>query len=375
MKEYQNIIIGAGMYGLYAAAALSKKGRKVLVIDCDEAPFLRGSFVNQARLHNGYHYPRSYSTAAKSAKYYERYYSDFKDCINGQFTQIYAVAKNYSWANAQQFRTFCKNLNLRCDLIDTDKYFNSISVEEAWITEEATFDAALVNQKLFEETKNNNVEFIFNSFLDEIEQKGKVYNLKLSTGETVSAPFVLNATYAGTNQIHELMHLEPLNIKYELCEIVCCNVTDNIKDIGLTLMDGPFFSLMPFGKTGMHSLTTVSRTPHITSYNTLPTFDCQKNCDCTPQRIKNCTTCPHRPESAFTEMNQTAKKYLSSDISAEYLRSYYTLKPILKVSEIDDSRPTLVQQYSEDPYFYSVFSGKINTMYDLDDILKVGAEI
>ena len=34
-------------------------------------------------------------------------------------------------------------------------------------------------------------------------------------------------------------------------------------------MDGPFFSLMPFGLTGYHSITTVSRTPHFTSYDEL----------------------------------------------------------------------------------------------------------
>ena len=38
-------------------------------------------------------------------------------------------------------------------------------------------------------------------------------------------------------------------------------------------------------------------------------------------------------------------------------------------SEIDDSRPTVIKQYSEKPYFYTVLSGKINTIYDLEEIL------
>ena len=49
--------------------------------------------------------------------------------------------------------------------------------------------------------------------------------------------------------------------------------------------------------------------------------------------------------------------------------SLYTIKPILVASEIDDSRPTIIKQYSQSPDFYTVFSGKINTMYDLDEIL------
>jgi len=45
------------------------------------------------------------------------------------------------------------------------------------------------------------------------------------------------------------------------------------------------------------------------------------------------------------------------------------MKPILKLSEIDDSRPTLVKQFSQNPTFVSVLSGKINTVYDLKEVL------
>ena len=45
------------------------------------------------------------------------------------------------------------------------------------------------------------------------------------------------------------------------------------------------------------------------------------------------------------------------------------MKPILKTTEVDDSRPTVIKTYSDTPTFVSVLSGKINTVYDLDDIL------
>jgi hypothetical protein len=45
------------------------------------------------------------------------------------------------------------------------------------------------------------------------------------------------------------------------------------------------------------------------------------------------------------------------------------MKPILLSSEIDDSRPTVIREYSREPYFVSVLSGKINTVYDLDEVL------
>lgn len=140
-------------------------------------------------------------------------------------------------------------------------------------------------------------------------------------------------------------------------------------------MDGPFFSVMPFGRTGLHSITTVSRTPHMTCYDPLPAFPCQKfNTNCIPEQTDNCNRCKTRPKTAFPEMIQIARKYLREGLDISYVKSLFTLKPILKTSEIDDSRPTIIRQYSCRPDFYTVFSGKINTMYDLDEILKKDPE-
>lgn len=68
-------------------------------------------------------------------------------------------------------------------------------------------------------------------------------------------------------------------------------------------------------------------------------------------------------------MSSLARKYLNSDLEFEYSGSLFSMKPILKVSEIDDSRPTVIKQFSEKPTFISVLSGKINTVYDLDEVL------
>ena len=64
---FDNIVIGAGLYGLYAALFFAKRGNRVLVLERDPAPFMRATYINQARIHQGYHYPRSLSTAMKSA--------------------------------------------------------------------------------------------------------------------------------------------------------------------------------------------------------------------------------------------------------------------------------------------------------------------
>ena len=68
-------------------------------------------------------------------------------------------------------------------------------------------------------------------------------------------------------------------------------------------------------------------------------------------------------------MSNLAKKYLKDEYGFKYEKSLFSMKPILKASEIDDSRPTVIKEFSTNPTFISVLSGKINTVYDLDEIL------
>ena len=136
-------------------------------------------------------------------------------------------------------------------------------------------------------------------------------------------------------------------------------------------MDGPFFSIMPFGKTGLHSLTSVTFTPHTTSYDDVPTFECQKESKgfCSGFHLGNCNECQTKPKTAFPYMSNLAKKYMLDDYKFEYRQSLFSMKPILMSSEVDDSRPTIIKKYSDNPTFISVLSGKINTVYDLDEVL------
>ena len=92
MATYDKIIIGAGLYGSYAALFCGKRGENVLVLECDPTPFRRATYINQARVHQGYHYPRSISTALKSAGYFDKFVKDYGFCINQEFEKVYATS-------------------------------------------------------------------------------------------------------------------------------------------------------------------------------------------------------------------------------------------------------------------------------------------
>lgn len=375
--RYDRVIIGGGLYGLYSAYYCAKKGENVIVLEHDSEPFKRATYINQARVHMGYHYPRSFSTATKSAGYFRRFNENFGFCVLDSFDQVYATSSDFSWTNAKQFKEFCRAAEIKCDEVPVEKYFNRGMCDGAFLTEEYTYDAHILRDWFLEKLSHyKNAEICYNSRIVSIENQGDYYRVILQDDKVLESSFVLNATYASCNQILKKCRdssLETFGIKYELCEIILCNVNEKLKDTGITVMDGPFFSIMPFGKTGNHSLTSVTFTPHMTSYDTVPTFECQIKSEgfCTIEQLGNCNDCPAKPETAWSYMSNLARKYLKSEYGFQYKESLFSMKPILKASEIDDSRPTVIKIHSEKPYFVSVLSGKINTVYDLDNILDI----
>ena len=375
IKQYDKIIIGAGLYGLYSALFCCRKGEKILVLECDPTPFRRATYINQARVHQGYHYPRSISTAMKSAGYFERFNKDYAFCVNKEFDQIYATSSEYSWTNGSQFKDFCRAANIPCEELHPERFFKKGMCDGAFLTREYTYDAMILKDYFLEKLSefSDRLEIRYQTRIRSVEKTSDAYIIS-TDNEKYKSSFVLNATYAGTNQILDMIGFEKFGIKYELCEIILCDVNDKLKEIGFTVMDGPFFSIMPFGKTGLHSLTSVTFTPHTTSYDGVPTFACQSKSNgyCSPFHLGNCNDCPAKPASAFPYMANLAKKYMLDDYGFTYKSSLFSMKPILMSSEIDDSRPTVIRTYSENPTFVGVLSGKINTVYDLDEVLDNG---
>ncbi len=380
MQKYDRIIIGAGLYGLYSALFCAEKGLKVLVLEKESSAFSRATYINQARVHMGYHYPRSLATAVKSAGYFSRFCKDYDFCIHRSFDQIYATSGVFSWTDATQFKAFCKAADIKCEEISPDRYFNQNTCDGAFLTEEYTYDAQILKDYFLKEIEASPaIELKYNVKITQIgKDESSVY---VTVGEEeYETPFLLNATYASVNEIISMLFQNDIfPIKYELCEIILCKPNEKLKNVGITVMDGPFFSVMPFGKTDYHSLTSVTFTPHSVSFDKTPVFRCQKKAadcgfECSASSLGNCNLCPAKPESAWHYMSRLASKYLKPEYEYTYHSSLFSMKPVLKSSEIDDSRPTAVKyhlggQGEEGPVFMSVLSGKINTIYDLDEHL------
>ncbi len=361
MKFYDYIIIGAGFYWLHTARYLWYKGYNVCILEKEWDAFTKASYINQARVHNGYHYPRSFSTAMKSKEYFQRFTNDFWFAINKDFKKIYAIASEWTKTKAIDFELFCQELGVPCKEIDKDIFFKQ-GIEKAYETLEYSFDAIKIRDFMKEEiSRRSNIDSYYYFNVDAIEETKDgiiVMDSKLNNG--FLGKTVINATYAGINSINTLFWVPPIHIKYELAEMILCNVSQNIQSYGITVMDGDFFSLMPFWIWGKFSLSSVKYTPHEESKNLLPDFTSNKNEYWIPQ-------------TNFLKMKEQLSTYLNDDIHVEYEKSLYTTKVVLADTEIDDARPTLIKSY---PLKYknsliTIFSGKINTIYEIEDFFAL----
>ncbi len=274
----------------------------------------------------------------------------------------------------KQFAEFCRAAGIPCRELVPDLYFRGGMCDGAFLAREYTYDAMLLKDYFLEQLRAypKNVSLQCGTDIRRMEQLQDMYAVFTADGKEYRSGFVLNAAYAGTNQVLHMAGYEKFGIKYELCEIILCDVNENLRGVGFTVMDGPFFSIMPFGKTGLHSLTAVSFTPHMTSYGELPEFDCQARSGnyCSKLRLGNCNDCPAKPATSYSYMSRLARKYIRDEYSFSLNQTLFSMKPILVSSELDDSRPTVIRTSSQKPVFVSVLSGKINTVYDLDEVLE-----
>ena len=368
-ENYDRIVIGGGLFGAYSSLILGKMGHSVLLVEQASELMSRASLVNQARLHTGLHYPRSIVTARESLGYYAKFRERFPSAVF-DFQQIYAISRHNSKTSSHDFQGFVNRLGLDFEVIEPDRYFNPGTITLALKVEEPTFDAQILRDQILNEIESEpNIELFLNTTVVGGKLSAAGSSLCLSNGSKIQTDGLVIATYAGINSIRQSLGLSGLSLSFELAEIVLGSVSPEMSGIGFTVMDGPFWSMMPFGNSGSVSLTSVGITPLRKSLS-LPIFDCQSlRKGCTPLSLSDCNTCHVRPSSGLAHQIQQMKLFLKNQDFFTPIKSLVTVKSTLNTTEVDDARPTLIQKES-DSKTWTVFSGKISTLFDLEGALN-----
>ena len=137
------VVIGGGFYGVAIAAYLSRIRQlpKILLVEQEDRLMTRASYNNQARVHNGYHYPRSFTTAYRSRINMPQFSNDWPDVVYRDFTKLYAIARRNSKVTAKQFQRFCLEIGAKFETADPSlkALFNPKLIEDVFLVQEYAF--------------------------------------------------------------------------------------------------------------------------------------------------------------------------------------------------------------------------------------------
>ena len=365
---FDKIIVGGGIFGSYAALKYAKLGYTVALVEKESTLLNRASKVNQARLHTGLHYPRSFLTAKSSAEHFHNFRKNFPQSVF-EFSHIYGISSENSKTSNESFKNFAGKLEVRLDEINPEDYFLPGTIDGAFKISEPTFDVENLRSVISTQIKESSgIHQILNSNVTDGDFNGQNIELQLNNADRIVGKELVIATYASTNIVRRLFDLEELPLTYELTEVILGLAGGNLQNMGFTIMDGPFWSMMPFGATGLSSLTCVGITPVMRSLDA-PRFSCQdKRPNCTPENLQNCDDCNVKPRTSSAHQVQQMKKFLTHADDFTPNSSLHTIKTILRVADADDARPTIILQEKNMP-ITTIFSGKLSTIFDLDEVL------
>ncbi len=354
------LVVGGGFFGLYVANHLTKRFQKVIVCESEPKLMSRASLHNQARIHNGYHYTRSILTGLRCRVNLRRFVDEFRSAVIDRDASHYAIARIGSNISARQFELFCDRIGAPIARASDDvrTLFDPDLIEEVYRTEELIFDSTILRGLMESRTQQAGVDVRLNTNVERVEPlgTGMIRATVESKGEvrTIDTPYVLNCTYSALNEVMARSGLPLVALKHELAEMTLIEVPPALEDLSITVMCGPFFSVMRFPSRQLFTLSHVRYTPHCSWRDQADHFEPTRQVF---ERLDKSTRFPH--------MIRDASRYLPVLSQSQYVDSMWEVKTVLPMTEVDDSRPILFLKHHGIPNHHLILGAKIDNVYDV----------
>jgi len=226
-------VLGAGWYGCHIASSLIADGHDVVVHEISDTIFAGASGGIPARLHQGFHYPRSRMTRAACLTHIGEFMAQYGFLTRCVPINIYAIAENHSMVDYQQYVQTLRGEVPFIEIYDPAE-FGLTNVEGAVLTGERHIVTTLA-QQYFEDELDGVVQFGVGP--DDYEP--------IDFDWTIDCTFCANES-AGVD-------------RYEPCVV---GIMSGSCDKAVTVMDGPFGSLYPWEEDDkLLSLSSAKWTP------------------------------------------------------------------------------------------------------------------
>ena len=327
-------VVGSGIFGTTTAIHCSRAGHEVHLFDKSDSILSAASGINQFRLHEGYHYPRSPETAKECRDALVSFCAEYSDAIISGGEQYYAIAKEGSRLTGMEYLAFCQKQGLDFE-IEAPDWLNTSEVQVAIRAIEGRLDPEALRENIWKKLKGIEVHL----------------NTPAHRGLRSTFDAIIIATYASTNDVALELDCAVEPFQFEVCEKPVVRMPDEFRNAGIVIMDGEFGSLDPFGATDFHVAGHVRHAIHSSAVGLEPEV---------PQELIPCLDrgiIKEPPVTNFSEFVEAQRPFMAAIERAEHIGSMFTVRAVLPDREDTDERPTLVHQLDEQ--VIRIFSGKI----------------
>lgn len=337
------VVIGGGIHGISAAIALAEAGVRVSLLERNEALLVGTSAATHNRAHRGFHYPRSLRTAREclqGVQYFERIYPE---ALAHGHENYYAI-EHESKISTEDYAAFCDQLNLGYTKSFPDPSILSRDhLASCFLVSEPCFNLAVLKRLLDKRLKDLEVSVLLGAPVQSgIFRNGKhIVTASVADNDVlIEADLVINATYAYTNSILDRCQLscDRVDYEYHTTEVVVLRSPSGAIP-ALTVMDGPFMTLLPYA--GHDDLLLMYDVVHSVHGR-------QRGTSYQPPR--------HR-QTNWPAMLEHGRRYFPFIESLEYVRSYWGARPI-PIVDLHGARDTKLFAHKSSPGFFSLREGK-----------------
>jgi hypothetical protein len=333
------LIIGAGIHGVTMALELAKNN-EVTMIDSNKDLLLGTSKSTHNRIHLGYHYPRSRETIRECRLGYDFFKKNYRDCL--LFPDFYYVIERKSKINSIEYKKIMEEEGLECSSSwPSIDFLEKKNIQDSFKVEEACIDVPRLREKIRKKLRDLKIKTFLNFKLQKVQKvsKNKIILASPDRDIPLDVDLIINCTYTNCNNILKIFGIKDHITKYSFEETEIAVVRSSIKIPALTVMDGPFISILPYA--GHKNLYLV--------YDVVNSVINNKKGFCFRRSSPT--------KSTWEKMLKHGLMYYPFFSKLKYLYSLYGNRPI-PLSAKGDSRVTRIVKQKYDIDFYSVKEGK-----------------
>ena len=345
VKNARAAVVGGGAFGCRIAIALARSGVAVDLFEAERGLLLAASGNNHNRLHLGYHYLRSLETARQSISGFLSFMFEYGSAIYTNFDNFYAIASEGSKTSPAGFEKFCREVGIAFEEAwPNEQHLDQERISASYRVPEPLIDTGAFRKLLWRDLTAEGVQVFLNHRVSDVHMGSQFFHLSVNDGiYSRTYDYLVSATYADEQVLNSMLGVLSPPRRYE--HVLIPEVFWPGDPIGLTVMDGPFCSVMPFaGHPGRALVYHVDASVVGGPWHQRP-----------DPRIPIVSL----DENVLREIVCKSSAFFPALDSVEISGARSALRSVTE--NTDDARLSDVNSFGECPGYLSIFSGKLTT--------------